>query len=37
VLLPPLPQFDKKLYNSLQSLFGQAEKSDAQALVLVKR
>lgn len=30
-------QFDKKLYNSLQSLFGQAEKSDAQVLVLVRQ
>ncbi|HKV10570.1 MAG TPA: DUF3857 and transglutaminase domain-containing protein [Thermoanaerobaculia bacterium] len=30
-------ELDKKLYNSIQSLFGQAEKSDAQVFVLVKR
>lgn len=30
-------QFDKNLYNSLQSLFGQAEQSDAQGFVLTRQ
>lgn len=30
-------QFEKKLYNALQSLFGQAERSDAQVFVLTRR